>query len=674
MRFYRWPLAWQFSLGVFVLVAAIITALAAAVALKTRYVLTEQAHFSQDTQVEVLASQLQSAYSTIVKDTHRLATIFAELYSAPLLFADEATVTVGNYQSPLVTHRGEQVNLNYTLVDQFSRMTGGNATVFIRMGEDFLRVTTSLKNEQGKRATGTMLGSKHPGYQTLMRGDVYTGEARLFGVDYMTEYTPVVDDSGRVIAVLYVGFPVSELMAELRENLNKAKFGDLGHASLVYNETSPFAGKLLADPDFVGEQVSAVYQQSEFQRVLKQGSGVFDLVDADYEGGVHVRYQQVGDGPWSVFALNYQSEYAQQINNLVLMLMALALVAIAIVVPSMMMLSNHRLKGLHEVAAVVERFGRGDFRGSFTKPAVENSRNEVERLKFSVSKMQQNISHLIAEVRLSGDQVQQASLDISGSSNEVYQAAQASSSDIVQVSSSISEIAASIQVVADNVNSVSAQSESTYEMAQSGQQSVASVSSSINQLKHEFGLVTSVINQLEQDSEDIGNVVEVIDSVAEQTNLLALNAAIEAARAGEQGRGFAVVADEVRTLAQRVQSSTHEIQQVVQKLQENAGKAQAQVHASASSVDESVSRASDAANQLDEIKLATEQVRERMVSVASTTEQQSAAAEQISQTSQSLIDSSKQTAEQAKNSSTTSASMSEQAEQLKRQVGQFNVA
>ncbi len=125
-------------------------------------------------------------------------------------------------------------------------MTGGNATVFIRYQDDFLRVTTSLKNLQGKRAIGTLLGKGHPGYQQLMRGEVYLGEARLFGTDYMTKYTPVMAN-GEVVAILYVGFPTSDLLKQLRNNLLMTRFGDSGHAGLVYNGENKLAGKLIAD-------------------------------------------------------------------------------------------------------------------------------------------------------------------------------------------------------------------------------------------------------------------------------------------------------------------------------------------------------------------------------------------------------------------------------------------
>jgi methyl-accepting chemotaxis protein len=177
----------------------------------------------------------------------------------------------------------------------------------------------------------------------------------------------------------------------------------------------------------------------------------------------------------------------------------------------------------------------------------------------------------------------------------------------------------------------------------------------IELLNQEFSQLVTIISSLKKDSTEIGKVVEVINAVAEQSNLLALNDAIEAARAGDQGRGFAVVADELRTLAQRVQESTKEIQHVVNKRQDNALKASEQIKASEVQISESVDRVSLAHELLEQIQSATHRVAARMLSVASATEEQSCASEQ------------------AKSSAQASQSMENAAKSLQTQVSQFKL-
>ena len=672
MAINRWPLTRQLSLGVFVLVGVIMAILIGVVGYETRTVLISQAEQSQDRQVEVLASQLDTAYGTIIDNTERLATTFKGLYPGELVFDREKTVQVGDYASPQVTHNGEVVNLNFSQVDRFARMTGGNATVFIRYQDDFLRVTTSLKNLQGKRAIGTLLGKGHPGYQQLMRGEVYLGEAHLFGTDYMTKYTPVTAN-GEVVAILYVGFPTSDLLKQLRNNLLMTRFGDSGYAGLVYNAENKLAGKLIADQRNQGESLTAVYSDAVYKDVLTNARGAFEYSDPNHEGGVRVSYRQAGNSPWTVFAVSYKDEYTRQIEPLLWLLMAMACIAVVVMVVLLSVFLRRALAPLKEVGRVLTQVSQGDLTAGFRRAPDAQSENELVRLQLRVSAMLEAFSEVIAKVRASGDDVAQVSGEIYVGSDQLQEAAQASSEEIVQVSAAITQVADSIHHVAENVSSVSAEADTTSQLATEGQQAVAGVEQSINLLNAEFAEVVGSIGKLEQDSADIGNVVEVINAVAEQTNLLALNAAIEAARAGEQGRGFAVVADEVRTLAQRVQDSTKEIQQVVAKLQLNAKQASERMRAGESRVSESVEKAGIAEALLGQIQAATQRVRERMLDVASATEEQSCASEQISQSSQSLQQRSRQAAEQAHASSDASQQMEASARALQAQVSQFRI-
>ncbi len=672
MTINRWPLTRQLSLGVFVLVGVIMAVLIGVVGYETRAVLVSQAEQSQDRQVEVLASQLDTAYGTIIDNTERLAATFKGLYPHALVADRQQKVQVGDYASPLVTHNGDVVNLNFAEVDRFARMTGGNATVFIRYQDDFLRVTTSLKNLQGKRAVGTLLGKNHPGYKQLMQGEVYLGEARLFGTDYMTKYTPVVV-KGEVIAILYVGFPTSDLLKQLRNNLLMTKFGITGHAGLVYNGQSKLAGKLIADRQRQGDLLTSAYSNSGFGDVLTRASGAFEYSDKGHEEGIRVSYRQAGNSPWTVFAVSFKDEYTRQVEPLLWLLIGMACIAVVILAGLLSVFLRRALGPLKDVGRVLAQVSQGDLTASFSQVPDPHSENELVRLQLRDSRMLEAFSGVIASVRVSGDGVANVAGEIYAGSGQLQEAAQASSEEIVQVSAAITQVADSIHHVAENVSSVSSEADTTSQLAMDGQQAVSEVEQSINLLNEEFAQVVGSISKLEQDSADIGSVVEVINAVAEQTNLLALNAAIEAARAGEQGRGFAVVADEVRTLAQRVQDSTKEIQQVVAKLQLNAKQASERMRTGESRVSESVTKAGVAEALLGQIQEATQRVRERMLDVASATEEQSCASEQISQSSQSLQVRSRQAAEQACASSDASQQMRVSARELQAQVSQFRI-
>ncbi len=674
----RWSLSQQLSLGAFILIMLVMTAFITVVGYQSRNVLIAQAEVTQDSQISVLASQLETIYRLIIDNTQMLASIFAELYSDPLVFDSSQTVLIGDYDSPRVTHRGEQVNLNFNHVDGFARMTGGNATVFIRYQDDFLRVTTSLKNREGKRAVGTLLGKSHPGYQQLIRGEVYLGEAKLFGTDYMTKYSPVMDANRRVVAILYVGFPISKLLKQLRESLLAIRFGDSGYASLVNTQPGKHQGKLIVHATAQGKKLAQAYpldngSGSVLTPILNRVAGAFELREPNKGLQARVSFSRAGNSPWSVFAISYRNEYTQQVTPLMWLLIGLAVVAVVMLVVALGYFLRRSLLPLQEVTGVLEQVGQGDLTCRFEHQVDADSHNEVESLKLSTTRMLSNFSDVINKVSLSGDEITLASSQLSRSSEDMSQMAALSDKATTDVSVSITKMAASIEHVGNNVSKASEEATLTTQLADEGYQVVNEVMTAIGQLKQEFGQATDAITRLEQDSNDIDNVVEVINSVAEQTNLLALNAAIEAARAGEQGKGFAVVADEVRQLAQRVQDSTKEIQQVVEKLHNNAKQASTRMEAGEKQVKGSVDSAAQAGEMLVKIRDAAQQVKARMAEVADTTAQQSCAAEQISRSSLSLEQSAGQTTKAVEGTSQASHKMLDQANELQSQVSRFQV-
>ncbi|NHZ69797.1 MAG: methyl-accepting chemotaxis protein, partial [Thermotogales bacterium] len=202
-------------------------------------------------------------------------------------------------------------------------------------------------------------------------------------------------------------------------------------------------------------------------------------------------------------------------------------------------------------------------------------------------------------------------------------------SEIDQVATAMTEMAATVQEVARNAATAAGAARDANEEAGSGKRVVKETIQAINSLAGEVQSASDVINQLAADSEAIGGVLDVIRGIAEQTNLLALNAAIEAARAGEQGRGFAVVADEVRTLAQRTQTSTQEIQSMIEKVQSGARNAVNVMESGREQAAGSVSKAGEAGTSLETINSAVSAINDMNMQIASAAEEQSAVAEEI---------------------------------------------
>ena len=149
----------------------------------------------------------------------RLFTVFKQDFDSTFVH-DDKTGDLQNF--------GTSLTDNYTAVDKFTQFTGGVATVFGRKGDDYLRITTSLKKENGERALGTLLGKAHPAYATLNEGKTYVGRATLFGKPYMTRYGPVRDASGQVVGALFIGFDLSAFQSSLETLVAQARFFDTG--------------------------------------------------------------------------------------------------------------------------------------------------------------------------------------------------------------------------------------------------------------------------------------------------------------------------------------------------------------------------------------------------------------------------------------------------------------
>lgn len=267
--------------------------------------------------------------------------------------------------------------------------------------------------------------------------------------------------------------------------------------------------------------------------------------------------------------------------------------------------------------------------GDLTQRLAARGNDEVSAMASGFNQFASRIQELVKQVSGSTDEMAGAVDDLNEVTSTTRDGVQRQRNEIDQVATAMTEMAATVQEVARNAAAAAEAARDANDEAGSGKRVVEETIQAINALATEVQGASDVINQLAADSEAIGGVLDVIRGIAEQTNLLALNAAIEAARAGEQGRGFAVVADEVRTLAQRTQSSTQEIQGMIEKVQGGARNAVSVMESGREQAADSVSKASDAGASLNTINAAVSAINDMNMQIASAAEEQSAVAEEI---------------------------------------------
>ncbi|MDH5444557.1 MAG: methyl-accepting chemotaxis protein [Gammaproteobacteria bacterium] len=328
-------------------------------------------------------------------------------------------------------------------------------------------------------------------------------------------------------------------------------------------------------------------------------------------------------------------------------------------------------KPLNQAASAMEDIAEGE--GDLTLRLTEQGKNEISMLARSFNKFAEKVHGLVTDVARHTEEVAAASEEMSNITSITNTGVNKQRHEIDQVASAMNEMTATVQEVAKHATEASQSASNADTESENGKRVVMVTIETINSLASEVGSAGEVIKLLKSQSENIGSVLDVIKEIAEQTNLLALNAAIEAARAGEQGRGFAVVADEVRTLASRTQQSTQEIETMIDQLQSGASNAVEAMAKGNEAAQASVEQAAEAGSSLEKITAAVANISDMNTQIASAAEEQSAVAEEINRNVVNINTMAEDVTHGAEQTATSSQALAELALQLQGLVRQFKI-
>lgn len=329
------------------------------------------------------------------------------------------------------------------------------------------------------------------------------------------------------------------------------------------------------------------------------------------------------------------------------------------------------LRPIHKLRDTMQDIAEGE--GDLTRRIEESGKDELTQVASAFNTFIERIHNILEQASGSTNQIASASESMASVVQKNQESVNAQRSETQQVAAAMTKMASTVKEIASSADSAASAARDADREAQGSKRAMSDTVTAIGRLSAEVQKASGVINELEQDGVNIGSVLDVIKDIAEQTNLLALNAAIEAARAGEQGRGFAVVADEVRTLASRTQESTQEIQGIIEGLQNRTQNAVSVMDSGLEITAQTVAKANQTGDSLEQIVSAISLITDMNVQIAAAAEHHTAAAEDIdrsvvhiSQLSDEAANSTQHTAEESRN-------LARLGEELRALVGQFRL-
>ncbi|KJY97960.1 HAMP domain-containing methyl-accepting chemotaxis protein [Pseudoalteromonas ruthenica] len=513
------------------------------------------------------------------------------------------------------------------LVKEYNR--GITEGVFNRYDPELFRSVQS-RVAQLEQDTGEKLGDlldelKDQEYaQAMQARDLQTSlQDNLPGVRY---YLELIDEAGDLVA---------GVNAHIRGDTEaKARFKD---DLTSFNEYLEALRPLEQQPD----EIAALRQVESYRDdIVRTANSIFtsyspqDYIDArstinDLEAQVVDKINtilQTSAREEQVDAISALNHLVEGLNLTLIIIVIITLIAFVVAGIIAYLISHSIITRLNNVLETAESVSIGDL----SRPAIAHAnKDEIDSLAAATNKMSSSLHDLMALITSLATQVRESSLEISSTNEQIANRSQNSADQSTQIATAIEEMSSTVSEVARQSQQASGNSEQAREYAAHGAEAVSQTVAEIRSASSRVQNTSSSVTELGELSNQIGNIISVISAIAEQTNLLALNAAIEAARAGEQGRGFAVVADEVRTLAERTTKATDEVAQTITAIQKQTHQAVESMHSSVEQVNSSVSMAEQAGEQLSNIMQSASDIASMIQSIATATEEQSVVAAEM---------------------------------------------
>ncbi|MBR8175568.1 methyl-accepting chemotaxis protein [Burkholderia ambifaria] len=615
--------------------------------------LAEEAHLRIVDKEQSIRAMVDLFDKALTAEANRSMSLFASFLPPDFSLDPARTVDIGGVPAPTLFAGGQPLDLDYAIPDQFLKKSGAIATIFARDGDDFVRITTSLKKQDGARAVGTKLDRAGPAYAPLVAGRSYTGLAKLFGRPYITQYKPVTDATGRVIGALFVGLDIGTELKLVEDGIRSLKIGDNGYYFVLDASQGPSRGTFVVHPDAAGQ--SADDKHAPYARMLAAGEGRLAYTSTDpaaHDGGPtakFVSFTTIPQWQWLVGGIALDDELLATMRatrNRFLVIGAVLVAAFA----TLFVIVVRRVvsRPLEAAARASERYAAGDLSVRIRDGAAAHGsagNDEIGRLVQAVDGIGDGLARIVAQVRNSSADIAHGTVGIAAGSGDIAARIATQASSVEQTAASMEQITAAVQQSAEHAAQANALVADASAAATNGDAAVQRV--------------VATMDDIGRATRRIAEITGAIEGIAFQTNILALNAAVEAARAGEHGKGFAVVAAEVRALAQRSAAAVKEIDALSTE--------------SSTTVEQGYRIADAARGTMRDIVARVDQVRTLIGEISAASREQSTGIEQVNLAVTQIGEATQQNATLISDAERAAVALRDQAAQLSDAVSVFRL-